>query len=156
MDQEGDLVENFMCQMIPEASKTCKRLKQNNLDLTRANSSVKVEHDIISVLAHEKGLVNSTLSRPTVVENVDQHIKESGIVLPRRCDDDQLRDQIHDWLLDSEKLMFPESWSPDISDALESLYSSYYATGKLCDLDTEKILGDQQWIRYFSTIGTSS
>lgn len=152
IDQEGDLVTNFMCQMIPGASKTCHRLKLGSINLPAlSNPSVNLDHDILSVQAYEHGLIDERLSRPSVVEEVKKHLQNSGMMLPRKCDS-EVRDQIHDWLLDSEQAMFPDAWSPSTSDALDSQYTTYYAKGKLCDIDIETVLSDEAWIRFFSSL----
>lgn len=155
MEQEGDLVTNFMCQMVPSASKTCNRLKEGSIELPLVNPSMNMEHDILGVQAYERGLIDESLSRPTVVEAVRDHIQTSGMDLLRNCDSD-VRDQIHDWLLDSEKAMFPDEWSPSKSDALENTYKIDYAEGKLCDIDIEAILSNEAWIEFFSSLGNNS
>jgi len=152
VDQEGDLVTNFMCQMIPEASKTCNRLKQGSIDLAIENASEKVELDILSVQAYEYGLIDEKVSRPVVVSEVRKHVQNSGAVLPRRCDNEVI-DQIRDWLLESEKLLFPDSWSPNASEALEKKFNSDSSTGELCDIDIEKVLGDEGWVNFFASLG---
>ena len=152
MDQEGDMVTNFMCQMIPEAHKTCHRLKEGSVKLPLINPSVNVEHDILSVEAYERGLIGEGLSRPTVVEEVRKHLQNPGVSLPRRCDS-ELRKQIHDWLFESEKIMFPDSWSSSVSEALENQYEDYYDKGKLCDIDLEEALDDKSWIEFFTSLG---
>jgi len=153
MNQEGDLVTNFMCQMIPEAKRTCNHLKQG-MTLPLSNPSVNVEHDILSVQAYENGLIDKKLTRSMVVSEVTKYVKESGKVLSRRCDNG-LIDQIRGWLLDSEKIMFPDKWSSDSRDALEETFGSFSSTGKLCDIDVENILSDDYWIRFFSSLGKS-
>jgi hypothetical protein len=158
MGQDGDLVTNFMCQMVPEASKTCHRLKEGTIYLPLSNPSVDVEHDILSVQAYEHGLVdiNRGLSRSEVVEEVRKHLEnhKSSITLPRKCDNGAMRDQIHDWLLDSEKAMFPEAWSPSVSEDLENQYNDYYyGKGNLCDVDIEAVMSDEKWIEFFASLG---
>eukprot|EP00536_Pseudo-nitzschia_multiseries_P010303 jgi/Psemu1/202910/e_gw1.309.28.1 len=150
-DQEGDLVTNFMCQMVPEATTTCNNLKQGKVDIAIENAGEKVEHDILSVHAYENGLVDQNLSRPLVVSQVRNHIQQSGISLPRRCDTEVIS-QIHAWLLDSEKLLFREKWSPSASDALEIKFNSDSSTGELCDIDVEKILAEEDWIDFFGSL----
>lgn len=154
MNQEGDFVTNFMCQMIPEATKTCHRLTQGSVDLPLSNPSVDVEHDIVSVAAFERGLIDPSLSRPEVVEAVQNHLRNSETSLPRRCDV-SVRDEIHDWLMDSEKAMFPQAWSNSTRDALESDYNVYYERGKLCDIDIDAVLSNGAWIRFFASLGSS-
>ena len=153
MNQEGDFVTNFMCQMLPEAPNTCKHLKQG-MTLPLSNPSVNVEHDILSVQAYENGLIDKKLTRSMVVSEVTKYVKESGKTLPRRCEIGII-DQIRDWLLDSEKAMLPDKWSPDNRDALEKTFNSYYPNGKLCDVDIEKVLSSNDWVEFFSSLGRS-
>lgn len=154
MSQDGDFVTNFMCQMIPEASKTCQRLKQGTIAIPRENPTLNLDHDIVSVQAYEHGLIgNTSLSRPTVVEEVRKYLSKTGLSVPKVCNE-SLRNEIHDWLLDSEKAMFPmASWSPTTSEALETNFNENYAKGKLCDVDVEQVLNDEDWIRFFSSLG---
>ena len=157
MGQDGDFVTNFMCQMVPEASKTCRRLKDGTIDLPLSNPSVNVEHDILSVQAYEHGLIdiNRGFSRPDVVEEVRKYLEnnKSSITLPRKCDERAMRNQIHDWLLDSEKAMFPEAWSPSVREDLEYQYTDYfYGKGNLCDVDIGAVMSDEKWIEFFSSL----
>ena len=151
MGQEGDFVTNFMCQMIPEASTTCQRLTDGEIDLPLSNPSVNVEHDILSVQAYERGLIEAKLSRPQVVEEVRAHISDSGITLPRKCDDDVTK-QIHDWLFESEMLMFHTDWTSDLTKALDTSFDKDYNKGKLCDIDIESVLEDKAWIDFFASL----
>ena len=151
MTQNGDFVTNFMCQMIPQAFTTCQRLRQGSIDLPRRNPSVNVEHDILSVQAYEHGLVEKTLSRSRVVEEVRKHLLNPGITLPRHCDN-AVKDQIHGWLFASEMAMFPESWTPEKSEVLDTIFDEFFSMGKLCDIDIESILGDEAWIQFFSSL----
>ena len=89
-----------------------------------------------------------------VVTEVTKYVKESGKTLPRRCEIGII-DQIRDWLLDSEKAMLPDKWSPDNRDALEKTFNSYYPNGKLCDVDIEKVLSSNDWVEFFSSLGRS-
>jgi hypothetical protein len=153
MNQKGDFVTNFMCQMFPEAPKTCKHLKEE-MNLPLSNPSVNVEHDILSVQAYENGLIDKKLTRSMVVSEVTKYVKESGKTLPRQCETGMI-DQIRDWLLDSEEAMLPDKWSADYRDALERTFNSYYPNGKLCDVDIEKVLSDNDWVEFFSSLGRS-
>eukprot|EP00533_Pseudo-nitzschia_delicatissima_P003290 CAMPEP_0116113954 /NCGR_PEP_ID=MMETSP0327-20121206/19771_1 /TAXON_ID=44447 /ORGANISM="Pseudo-nitzschia delicatissima, Strain B596" /LENGTH=865 /DNA_ID=CAMNT_0003607321 /DNA_START=47 /DNA_END=2645 /DNA_ORIENTATION=+ len=151
MSQEGDFVTNFMCQMIPEAFKTCQRLKEGLIHIP-LKLSESVEHDIVSVQAYEHGLIDKSLSRPAVVEKVRKYIINAGISLPRICND-SVRDEIHDWLFESEKVMFPDRLSLEASGALEENYNEFYSTGELCDIDIETVLNNKEWIEFFSSLG---
>lgn len=148
MSQEGDFVTNFMCQMIPEAFKTCQRLKEESINIP-LKAYESVEHDIVSVQAYEHGLIDQSLSRPEVVEEVRKYILDAGLSLPRSCND-SVREEIHDWLFESEEAMFPNR---DESGTLEENYDEFYSAGELCDIDIETVLNDKDWIEFFSSLG---
>jgi len=152
MSQDGDLVTNFMCQMIPEAFRTCERLKQGTITVTSENPTLNLDHDIVSVQAYEHGLIDTSLSRPTVVEEVRKYVEEKGLSVPKICNEN-IRNEIHDWLLNSEKAMFPKAWSPQTSDLLDKSFNENYSKGKLCDVDVEMVLNDEDWIQFFSSLG---
>lgn len=147
MHQDGDLVTNFMCQMMPEAKKSCEAL-QEGLDLPLKNPSVKIEHDIIAVAAYERGLIETSVSRQEAMEQVTKYVKEAGKTLPRICDE-RVESEIRDWLLQSEKVMMQQTNEVDLAD----VFSSYQANGKLCDIDVESIIRDNDWIDFFRTMG---
>jgi hypothetical protein len=146
MHQDGDLVTNFMCQMIPEAKKSCNAL-QNGIDLPLENPSVKIEHDIIAVAAYERGLIAKDTTRPEAMDRITQFVNENGMVVPRICND-EVSNQILEWLLQSEDVMLKHSNPGE----LRGLFDAYKSSGKLCDVDVEIVLSDDKWINFFATM----
>lgn len=152
MHQEGDLVTNFMCDVIPRADHTCLKLKHNKIDLPTVNPSVDLDHDILAVYAYDKGYVDKSLSRREVVNAVGKFVKESDKSLPRACHPG-ISKQIYDWLVASEEEMFADSWSPTRSAEMTASFKTFFAKGKLCDVDVDEALRDQDWVNFFHSLG---
>lgn len=148
MHQDGDLVKNFMCDVVPDAQHCCDRLKNGALNIPRVNGSVKLDHDILAVEARERGLLMGTLSRREVVYSIGKHVENENLVLPRRCNMDVI-DEIRTWLVESEEYIFKDSWSEEQTTSLGGVFDSYQATGKLCDVDIEAVFSDKKWTLFF-------
>jgi hypothetical protein len=153
MHNEGDLVTDFICNIIG-ATNACKKY-QNNLEvyeIKENNSSIDLDHDIVAVHAYEQGHIDKTLTRTGVSEAVTTYIKESGKIIPRKCEP-EVTDQIRNWLVDSEKVMSgDQNWSKIKEDELLQVYESYTTKGKLCDVDKDAILLDQDWLHFFHSL----
>lgn len=74
MHQEGNLVTNFMCKSLPSANNCCNRLKNGALEIPRENASIDLDHDIIAVEARKRGLLQKSLSRREVQDEVSRFI----------------------------------------------------------------------------------
>jgi hypothetical protein len=157
MHRDGDLMTNIMCDTVPDANYSCDQLKSKTEESggdKNKNLSKNLNHDIIAVTAREHGLINEGLSRQAVVEEVRKHIENTSITLPENCDSGMI-DQISTWLVESEKVVYPDAaWTPDEVNALENEYRNYATNGKMCDIDREAILRDPAWIEFFSSLGT--
>ena len=153
MHNEGDLVTDFICNIIG-ATNACEKY-QNNLEvyeIKENNSSIDLDHDIVAVHAYEQGHIDKTLTRTGVSEAVTTYIKESGKIIPRKCEP-EVTDQIRNWLVDSEKVMSgDQNWSKIKEDELLQVYESYTTKGKLCDVDKDAILLDQDWLHFFHSL----
>ena len=150
MHEDGDLVTNFMCEMIPEATKSCSAL-QNGMALPLKNPSVKIEHDIIGVAAYERGLVEKGMTRAETMEKITQYVNEQKITLPRVCNK-EMSDKIRSWFLQSEKLMLKNN----NLENLNGIFDSFEKTEKLCDIDIEAVLSDDSWTSFFATLKAST
>ncbi|KAG7338714.1 hypothetical protein IV203_037316 [Nitzschia inconspicua] len=151
MHKEGDFVTNFICDVIPRADHTCLKLKNNKIQLPPENPSVTLDHDILAVYAYDKGYVDKSLSRPKVVAAIGQYVKESNKILPRSCHPGTSK-QIYDWLLATEEEMFPDSWSSTRQEELAESFKTFFRKGVMCDVDTEEVLRDQDWIDFFQSL----
>jgi hypothetical protein len=151
MHQEGDFVTNFMCDVVPNATNCCNRLRNGALDIPRTNGSVKLDHQILAVEARERGLLMKSLTRKEVVYSIGQYVKNNNIVLQRTCDDEVIN-EIRTWLVDSEEYMFRQNWSDEQSTRLAGIFESYLEKGTLCDVDIEAVFNDKRWIQFFQNL----
>jgi hypothetical protein len=150
--QEGSMVTDFVCNVLG-AAHACDRIENHEIDIQKINGSVHLEHDIVSVYAYEQGLVPKTLSRAEVVEAVTKHVRESGKTIPRNCNPIMIN-RIRDWLVDTERIMVGKhDWSDATEKELLESYNSFVVQGKMCDVDTEAILSDKNWLRFFRLLG---
>ena len=152
LHNEGSMVTNFICDIV-RAYRTCDKLQNHVFDIEKINGSIHLEHDILSVLAHEQGLIPSTLSRSEVVKEVSNYIQASNKTIPRTCNA-QISQQIRTWLVDTEKIMMgTNNWTEVKETDLLALYDSFVATGKMCDVDTKAVLEDEEWCSFFRSLG---
>jgi hypothetical protein len=151
MHQDGDLVTNFMCNVILKADNTCLKLKGNKIQLPIANPSVNLGHDILSVYAYDKGYVDKSLSRQEVVKAVGEYVKESDKSIPRYCHPG-ISKKMYDWLVASEVEIFGNEWSPERNTEMTESFNAFFATGKMCDVDAEEALRDQDWVNFFQSL----
>ena len=153
MHNEGDLVTDFICNIIG-ATNACEEYKKNVevYKKEEENSSVDLDHDIVAVHAYDQGHIDKTLTRTEVAEAVTTYIKESGKIIPRKCDP-EVTVQVRNWLVDSEKVMSGDrNWSKIKEDELLQVYESYTNKGRLCDVDKDAILLDQDWLHFFHSL----
>jgi hypothetical protein len=155
MHEGSDLVAKFFCDIIVDTTESCQKLKNKEVELPKVNPSVNLDHDIIAVYAYDQGLVETALSRQEVTAAVTEYVKRSGKIVPRACNNN-ITGEIHDWLLDSERLMLANTWSLSKEEELNQIFESYMAKGKLCDVDCEAILHDEDWLRFFRSLGNET
>eukprot|EP00529_Nitzschia_sp_RCC80_P006321 CAMPEP_0113477406 /NCGR_PEP_ID=MMETSP0014_2-20120614/20188_1 /TAXON_ID=2857 /ORGANISM="Nitzschia sp." /LENGTH=1602 /DNA_ID=CAMNT_0000370493 /DNA_START=55 /DNA_END=4860 /DNA_ORIENTATION=- /assembly_acc=CAM_ASM_000159 len=148
MHQDGDLVTNFMCDVVPNATRCCNHLKNGALNIPRTNGSVKLAHQILAIEARERGLLMDSLTRKEVVYSIGQHVRNNNIVLPRKCNEDVIN-EIRTWLVESEQYMFQQTWNEDKETNLERVFESYLKKQKLCDVDIEAVFNDNHWVQFF-------
>ena len=152
MHEGSDLVTMFFCDIIVDATESCQKLQNNKVELPKVNPSVNLDHDILAVYAYNQGLVETTLSRQEVTAAVTEYVKRSGKIVPRACNNN-ITGEIHDWLLESERLMLADTWSSSKEEELKQIFESYMAKGKLCNVDCEAILHDEDWLLFFRSLG---
>ena len=152
MHQGGSMVMNLICNIFG-ASHACAIIQSNEIEIEKVNSSVNLDLDILSVYAYEKGLVSKSLSRQKVLEAVTNHVHDSDKILPRNCDLEMI-EQIREWLVDTEKIMVGEAeWSNAKESELLELFNTYVAKGKMCDVDVDAVLADEDWVHFFQSLG---
>jgi hypothetical protein len=154
--ENADLVVDFMCDIL-HATESCDRLRNHDVELPKTvNPSINLDHDIIGVYAHEKGLIKDTLYRKDVAAAITKYMKQHpGKQLPRKCDVD-VTDQILNWLVDSEKIMFSDIWTSERERFLKELVQSYVSKGLLCDVDVEAAINDDELKSFFQSLSEAN
>ncbi|KAL3912413.1 MAG: hypothetical protein SGILL_006894 [Bacillariaceae sp.] len=150
MEEPGDLVTNFMCEMVPEAKQSCAALRRGR-ELPSDNVAVNLDYDIIAVAAYERGLVRKDMTRSILRKAVEFYVERKGKALPQICDE-EVQQHVRKWLVDSERTIYPDEWDAAKEEKLDELFDEYVATGKLCDVDVDSVLADEDWIAYFDSM----
>ncbi|KAG7338715.1 hypothetical protein IV203_037317 [Nitzschia inconspicua] len=153
MHEGGDFVTSFFCDII-QASHSCQRLREKEIDLSEVNASVNLDHDILATFFYDQDLVDKALDRKEVVAAITQFISDSGNTIPRSCDASVI-DQIFYWLVASEKIMMEGRWTEASEEELKKVFQAYMNEGKLCDLDKEAVLRDEHWRTFFDALTKS-
>ena len=151
MHTGGDIVTDFFCDII-DTPNTCKRLQNDEVEMSEVNLSVNLHHDILATFFYDQGLIRKGLSRQSVVAAIGDFVNQSKKEIPRKCDD-AVTSQIFRWLVESERIMMKESWTDGSEDELRTLFDAYVAKGKICDLDRDAVLQDEGWQSFFRSLG---
>lgn len=154
MHTDGDIVTNFFCSVL-DTPNTCQKLHNKEVEFSEVNASVNLSHDILATYFYDQGLIDNSLSRQQVVAMIGDFVKDSQKDIPRKCDQSILT-QIFDWLVASEKIMMSESWTASSEAELLAVFDAYVANGKICDLDRETVLQDEEWRSFFQSLGNDS
>jgi hypothetical protein len=154
MHSDGDIVTNFFCEVI-NMPNTCKKLQNNEVEMSEVNASVNLHHDILATYFYDQGFVHEGLSRPQVVAAIGDYVKRSRKEIPRKCDA-EITGQIFGWLVESEKIMLKETWNDSSEEELRGIFDAFVAKGKICDLDRETVLQDEEWRSFFKSLGAEN
>eukprot|EP00545_Synedropsis_sp_CCMP1620_P011672 CAMPEP_0119005166 /NCGR_PEP_ID=MMETSP1176-20130426/1561_1 /TAXON_ID=265551 /ORGANISM="Synedropsis recta cf, Strain CCMP1620" /LENGTH=366 /DNA_ID=CAMNT_0006956943 /DNA_START=649 /DNA_END=1753 /DNA_ORIENTATION=+ len=170
--QEGDLVTNFVCQMIPTAHHTCQHLLtlQNNSAIV-ANSNSKKQRvsqsfdaNRLALAAYKRGLVVGTRRKNKMVvskirlqlDQQQQQAKNSTWTKPEyfTCLSPFVQDQLWNTSVAFQRYLWnlhPPSSSSSSEEAESQhriVFERAVARNKFCDLDTEKVLADPKWVDF--------
>ena len=145
------MVKDFMCDVVPEANHSCQKLQLGQTTLPKVNPSVNLDHDILAVYAFEEGYVRRGISRKETTAAVADYVKRTGKEISRKCKE-EVSAKIYEWLLDSEKTMFSESWTATMLNDMNESFSAFVQKGKLCDVDVVETLKDQEWSEFFGSL----
>ena len=140
-----------MCDVVPEAEHSCQKLQQGMITLPKVNPSVNLDHDILAVYAYEEGYIRHDISRKDTVAAISDFIERTGKDTPRKCKE-EVSAKIYDWLLSSEKRMFSDSWTATLLNEMNQSFTDFLNKGKLCDVDVQEALKDQEWSDFFGSL----
>jgi hypothetical protein len=142
------MVEDFMCDVVPEAKHSCFQLQRGQIHLPKVNPSVNLDYDILAVYAYEQGYVKQGMSRKDTAFAIGEYITRTRKEIPRKCNQD-VATKLYEWLVDSEKAMFSDSWTATRMNDLNDSFADFVTKGKICDVDVEEALKDQDWCEFF-------
>jgi len=162
MYDDGDLTKNFICKILPGATRACQAEKpranwsKSELNLLR-NPSVKLHYDMIATAAHERGWVNDGLTRPEVRDAIQcrwQKLKvsENDYLV---CLSGSQYEEIFARSKDYEKLMVPEfSETPGAISSFEKEFRENIEKKKFCSVDPNLVLDDEglNWLNFFQEL----
>lgn len=169
LHNDEDMVTDFVCRMLPDADKTCHRLRTAaGKDKEKAHSlskraSQSFDAQRISEAAFDKGYITNASPKEVVVEMVNKRIKETGINSRSEflvCPPPSLVARLLNVSIEYENEMLAInhqgmliSENDKAKNAHMSMYRRNEADGRFCDVDPELVLKDKGWVTFLSKIG---
>uniref|UniRef100_A0A7S2P0T1 Sulfotransferase domain-containing protein n=1 Tax=Leptocylindrus danicus TaxID=163516 RepID=A0A7S2P0T1_9STRA len=159
MHDDGDLTNNFICKILPGATRACQAEKplaewsESELRLLR-NPSVKLHYDMIATAAHIRGWVNDGLTRQEVRDAIQCRWQEMKVSEDEylTCPSGSQYEEIVARSKDYEKLMVPEfSETPGAISSFEKEFRENVEKKKYCSVDPNLVLDDEglNWLNFF-------
>lgn len=153
---EGDVVENFLCDLLERATAACDRYRSGRKVSVFHNAAVPVCYDMIATAASTKDYFDRNLSRPEVVEMVRyRHENQLNLTvddLPVVCPPTERVRALHDASVEIEKELFPSRGNNHTR--LEESFSRALEQKKFCHVNTTEILADEGWDAFFRNISS--
>jgi hypothetical protein len=169
----GDMAQHFLCDILPNAKHSCCWAKQvgSKNDHHHTNPSLDMNWDLIAVEAADRGLLDTTQNRPSVVRSIRECHKErqeiqqssqddGGAQLPLECLD---RESSEDFVeksiqLEREVLSIFNDTTPDLGAFLvpeeeeKHRHEFWNSTWKFCSANIGTIMKDPFWLDCFARI----
>ena len=170
LHKDEDIITDFVCRILPDAKKTCHRLRfEKDIEevahsvAKRASQSFDAHR--ISEAAFDRGLISKVSPKEVVVKMVNDRLKEVGVKALSaflNCPSPSLVLRFLNISIDYElevlELM-KGKLSKSEKDAAKTVHLSMYrkdeAANRFCDLDPELLLNNRTWAEHLSTIGRS-
>ena len=157
-DDGKDNNEEFFCEIMPHANRTCEGVRENVMAKKEivSNPSIDLIYGDLAYKAMKQGMVQiQNHEQMTQVTNaVQKHQLETlGLTkhdFPLTCPSSEVLDQILSLSLTMEETLFPEFYrSPQGEESLRASFQKYAET-KLCTLADEAVR-DPVWIDFFKS-----
>lgn len=156
MHEDGDILANFYCSMLPEAKQACKFLSNREQESSTINPSANklLQYDSIAIEAYTRGWVNKKRSRSEVRGAVEEYAKELGWEtlddFPLKCLSPTQADAFLNSSLSMEKELLPEFYSsPKGKKEHELGFARASKKGKFCSVHVDEVLNNDNWKRFF-------
>lgn len=152
---EADLVSNFVCNGIPNASHMCSFLLQEIASglPEKANPSVDfLDFDMLAVYAHETGLISTAWERKIATEMIVQFATSNQTrskSLPMRCPNETTLQLLYDHSLNFERtVMVSENKTQQRLD-FNAGWEMALEKKMFCNYDPVEIVKRKEWKSFF-------
>ena len=150
---EADLVSNFVCNGIPDASHTCSFLLQEKEWPETTNPSVAfLDFDMLAVYAHETGLISSVWRRKEVTKKIVQFAASNEIrnnSLPIRCPNATTLQLLYDHSLELERAVMATKNKTQQKLNFDIGWEKALEKQMFCNYDPEEIVKREEWKTFF-------
>jgi hypothetical protein len=157
MHNEKDNNEEFYCDVIPHATRTCEALKNGKAEQSQQvkNARKELMYEDLAYNAMKHGLV--TINTNEELHDVTRAVQEyqEGTLnltrndLPMICLSSEVEKWLLDVSLDIEKTLFPKFFKSPLGEECLRAEFEVYAKSDLCKLDLSEALSDKVWIDFF-------
>ena len=155
MHNGKDNNEEFFCEVMPNANRTCEALKGSNATQNEANQSRDMIYQDLAYNAMKQGMVQiqNHEQMKQVTNAVQKHQLETlGLTkdeFPLTCPSSEALDHLLSISLMMEESLFPEFYkTPQGEESLRVSFKKYSRT-KLCAINADEALRDAVWIDFF-------
>lgn len=159
LHQDGDVLTNFICQMLPGSDATCmslKREEKQSFETRRESHSFNGER--LAMAAYKLGILNGNISRTKAVEKTKLQLashtlnEQSFICLSKQLESTFLNASLwfHNKISMAQKNSisgFMEARRNHERDFSQALHNR-----KFCEIDPGAILKDKEWQNFFTSI----
>jgi len=154
-DKSKPLVEQFFCDVLPNAKNTCKEV-ENVGEIETTNESVDMSYSNLAYAAMKKKLIE--ISNDEEMDEVTEKIKAYneeiiGITtkdMKKKCLPEETLDALLNSSLELQLEVFPNANGDQLKEMFEEEKS------KLCILDTDGTLEEGRWKTFFAEFKYSS
>ncbi|KAG7339492.1 hypothetical protein IV203_034488 [Nitzschia inconspicua] len=182
--EEGDVVTNFVCNMLLQAPHTCETLhaqvdadnqittlSTNDTETGTAHGLVKrmsksFDAQRIAEAVYKQGMIESTIPKPAVVKLIEQRIQETQLNTDTKflsCPSPSLEERFWNASVTFEReilaLSHPD-WTQDklteAQNAHRVMFETSISEGKFCEIDPLVVLQDEKWVEFLSKVGRQS
>ncbi|KAL7447171.1 hypothetical protein ACHAXM_010539 [Skeletonema potamos] len=149
----GDVLDNFFCNPMLNATGTCKLRRDKQLQLGQHNvaPSNAVVYDEIAIAACDAKLLNPTKISRKNARKLFKHHQEislnlTALDIPRRCPSTQKLDELLAVSLEVEREYFPTFFASEQGEKeLRKKFQNMVSKLSFCSVDTAKVLADPAW-----------
>jgi len=155
-EDNGDVLENFFCNGVLNATNTCKLKRERNIQPGVKNISPKIEpYDEIAMAAMDGGLIDPTNITRNDARIAIQQYQEKNLMLtandlPKICLPEGTLKELLNVSLEAEREFSPSFFqSLQGEEGLRNKFEAMRANSKFCAVDTIRVLEDPGWRHFF-------